>query len=629
MEQGREESDIEGLATHDGPEPCAGGREATGEALAGGVQAGLLSRENNSFEGADTVTNVEGNIAGGDKREPPEGPARSKNQGMYVSSMRENREGPSLVRSLIKSGPLGEGQGHKPELGGQSDSPVVPAKPANKAARGEAAQTRVVAELVEGRGLAKGNTESAARSGRGAGNRAPRALDRVRQAAKRDKDERLTALLHHVDVESLRAAYLALRRQAAPGVDGVRWAAYGRNLEANLQDLHGRLHRGAYRAKPSRRVFIPKADGRQRPLGIATVEDKIVQSAVVEVLNQIYEADFRGFSYGFRPERSQHDALDALAVGIRRRKVNWVLDADVRDFFSSLDHGWLRKFVEHRIGDKRVLRLIQQWLDAGVIEDGNWAECEEGTPQGATVSPLLANVYLHYVFDLWVEQWRRQRTQGDMIVVRYADDFIVGFEHREDAERFQAELSERFAKFGLELRAEKTRLVEFGRFAARNREVRGLGKPETFDFLGFTHISGRTRSGRFALRRITIKKRMRTKLREVKDQLMRKMHLPTPEVGRWLGSVVRGHFVYYAVPGNTPAIAEFAKQAARHWHRALQRRSQRARVTWARMYRLVRRWLPKPRTLHPYPEIRFDARHPRQEPSAVVPHAGICAGGRP
>jgi RNA-directed DNA polymerase len=482
---------------------------------------------------------------------------------------------------------------------------------------------------VEEKGLAKGNTERAARSGHRAGTRAPRALDRVRQVAERDKDARFTALLHHVDVESLRAAYLALRRRAAPGVDGVTWEAYGRDLEANLQDLHERLHRGAYRAKPSRRVFIPKADGRQRPLGIATVEDKIVQSAVVEVLNAIYEADFLGFSYGFRRGRRQHDALDALTVGLKRKKVNWVLDADVRDFFTSLDHDWIGRFIEHRIGDKRVLRLIQQWLDAGVVEDEEWTECDEGTPQGATVSPLLANVYLHYAFDLWVQRWRHQEARGDMIVVRYADDFIVGFQHRKDAERFQRELSERFAKFGLGLKAEKTRLVEFGRFAAENRAARGLGKPETFDFLGFTHICGKSKSGGFQVRRITIAKRMRTKLKEVKDQLMRKMHRPIPEVGEWLGSVVRGHFEYYAVPGNTSAIAEFAKQAARIWCRALRRRSQRARVPWARLYRLIRRRLPRAHSLHPFPEKRFDARYPRQEPSAVVPLAGICAGGRP
>jgi RNA-directed DNA polymerase len=445
----------------------------------------------------------------------------------------------------------------------------------------------------------------------------------VRRVAERDREARFTALLHHVDVERLREAFVALKRQASPGVDGVTWEAYGRNLEANLQDLHARLHRGAYRPKPSRRVFIPKADGRQRPLGIATVEDKIVQSAVVEVLNAIYEADFVGFSYGFRPGRSQHDALDALTVGLWRKRVNWVLDADIRDFFTSLDHGWLRKFVEHRIGDRRVLRLIQQWLEAGVIEDGDWAESEEGTPQGATISPLLANVYLHYAFDLWVERWRRRHARGKVVVVRYADDFVVGFEHREDAERLRAELSERFARFGLELKVEKTRLIEFGRYAARNRRARGLGKPETFDFLGFTHISGRTRDGRYQLKRRTVKKRMRAKLKEVKAEIKRRWHQPISKVGRWLRSVVQGHFAYFAVPGNTDAISTFRNHVVRYWLRVLRRRSQRTRVNWERMRRIADRWLPKPRVLHPYPSVRFDARHPRQEPSAGVPLAGI------
>jgi RNA-directed DNA polymerase len=341
------------------------------------------------------------------------------------------------------------------------------------------------------------------------------------------------------------------------------------------------------------------------------------------VLNAIYEADFVGFSYGFRPGRKPHDALDALAVGLERKKVNWVLDADIRDFFTSLDHGWLEKFCEHRIGDKRVLRLIQKWVKAGVIEDGSWKESEEGTPQGATISPLLANVYLHYVFDQWAERWRRRQARGDMIVVRYADDFVVGFEHREDAERFQAELSERIAKFGLELKAEKTRLIEFGRFAAWRRAERGLGKPETFDFLGFTHICGRTRTGRFALKRKTMAKRMRAKLGEVKAELMRRMHLPIPAVGRWLGSVVRGHLAYYAVPGNLDAVRAFRDQIERYWRRALSRRSQHDRMNWERAKRLFTRWLPKPRVMHPYPEKRFDATHPRQEPSAVIPLAGI------
>ena len=363
---------------------------------------------------------------------------------------------------------------------GKSDRPVVPAKPSNKAAQ-------AAAEMVEGRGLPEGNTASKTRPGHSAGQGASSALDRVRRAAQKDKEARFTALLHHVDLDRLRAAYRALSPRAAAGVDGVTWQSYGQDLEGNLRDLHARLHRGAYRARPSRRAYIPKADGRLRPLGIAALEDKIVQRAVVEVLNAIYEVDFLGFSYGFRPGRGQHDALDALAAGILKRKVNWVIDADIRDCFTGLDQSWLVRFLEHRIADRRVLRLIQKWLRAGVIEDGSWTASDEGTPQGASVSPLLANVYLHYVLDLWAEQWRGRHAHGDVVIVRWADDFIVGFEHRDDAERFLADLRERFAQFALELNAEKTRLIEFGRYAARNRQARGLGRPETFDFLGFTH----------------------------------------------------------------------------------------------------------------------------------------------
>jgi group II intron reverse transcriptase/maturase len=436
----------------------------------------------------------------------------------------------------------------------------------------------------------------------------------VREVARGDKEARFTALLHHVTLDRLRAAYRAIRPQAAPGVDGVTWAAYGEDVEANLQDLHRRLHAGSYRARPSRRSYIPKADGRLRPLGIATVEDKILQRAVVEVLNAVYETDFRGFSYGFRPGRNPHQALDALTVGIWRKKVNWVLDADIRDFFTSLDHGWLERFLEHRIADKRVLRLIRKWLSAGVIEGGNWSQTTEGAPQGASASPLLANVYLHYVFDLWADWWRSHRAHGEVIIVRWADDFIVGFEHQADAQRFLAELRGRFAKFGLELHPEKTRLIEFGRFSARNRQARGLGKPETFDFLGFTHICATMRDGRFWVRRITISKRMRAKLREVKDQLRRRRHHPIPEQARWLASVVRGYRAYYAVPGNRTAVASFRTQVTKLWHEALERRSQRTRISWVRMNRLATRWLPPARVVHPFPEVRFRVRTQGRSP---------------
>ena len=483
---------------------------------------------------------------------------------------------------------------------GKSDSPVVPAKPPNNAGV-------PAAEAVEERGLPKENAASKPRPGRSAGQGAPSELDRVRQVAQGNKEARFTALLHHVSVDRLRAAYGALRPKAAAGVDGVTWEAYGQNLEANLQELHERVHRGSYRAEPVRRAYIPKRDGRLRPLGIAALEDKILQRAVVEVLNGIYEADFRGFSYGFRPGRSPHDALDALAAGIGRKRVSWVLDADIRDYFTSLDQSWLVRFLKHRIADRRVLRLIQKWLSAGVVENGSWSETVDGTAQGASVSPLLANVYLHYVFDLWADWWRRRYAHGEVIIVRFADDYIVGFEHREDAERFLRELRERLAKFALELHPDKTRLIEFGRSAAQNRHQRGAGRPETFAFLGFTHICAKTKRGRFKLKRITSPERMRAKLHAVNDELKRRRHLPVPEQGQWLGSVVRGHLAYYAVPDNTDAVRAFRDQAAKHWYRALRRRSQRTRLTWERMNRRVTRWLPRGRE-HPWPEQRLDAR---------------------
>ena len=481
----------------------------------------------------------------------------------------------------------------------QSDRRVVPANLPNKAA---------AAEVGEERRRAKGNMDGKTRPGHSAGTDASSALGRVREVARRDRNARFTALLHHVTLGRLRRAYWAIRPQAAPGVDGVTWTDYGQDLEANLQDLHGRVQQGCYRAKPSRRVYIPKADGRLRPLGIASLEDKIVQRAVAEVLGAVYEVDFRGFSYGFRPRRGPHDALDALAVGIERKKVNWVLDADIRDFFGQLDRAWLRKFLEHRIVDKRVLRLVDKWLAAGVIEDGTWTQCDQGSPQGASISPLLANVYLHYVLDLWVDWWRRRRAHGDVIIVRWADDFIVGFEHEQDARRFWEELRERFARFGLDLHPDKTRLIEFGRHATRNQTARGLGKPETFDFLGFTHISAKSKTGRFWLKRITIAKRMRAKLREVNDQLKRRRHQPIPVQGCWLKSVVGGHLAYYAVPGNTSAVKTFRAQVMRHWQKALRRRSQRNRTNWARMVRIAARWLPPVRVTHPFPKVRFAAR---------------------
>jgi len=483
---------------------------------------------------------------------------------------------------------------------GKSDRPVVPAKPPNNAGR-------PVAEGVEGRGLAKGNPrrQNALRTPSRDG--APSALERIRQAARRDRKTRFTALLHHVyNLDTLREAYFCLKRNAAPGVDGQTWRVYGETLEMNLQHLSDRLKRGAYRAKPVRRVYIPKADGRQRPLGVTTLEDKIVQRATVEVLNIIYETDFLGFSYGFRPERSAHHALDALYTGLLTRKVNWVLDADIRGFFDAINHEWLVKFVEHRVADRRVVRLIQKWLSAGVLEDGTRTHSEEGTPQGGSASPLLANIYLHYVFDLWVQQWRHRHARGDMIVVRFADDFIVGFQHKSDAERFLAELRERFRKFNLELHPDKTRLLEFGPFAAENRRRKGRGKPETFNFLGFTHICGKKRSnGRYTVLRQTIAQRLQAKLGAVKAELRRRWHDPIPAVGQWLRLVVGGHIRYYGVPMNSQALSVFRFRVGWLWYRALARRSHKGRVPWDRMRRLIEQWLPSVRVCHPYPLRRM------------------------
>jgi group II intron reverse transcriptase/maturase len=432
------------------------------------------------------------------------------------------------------------------------------------------------------------------------------ALERIRLAVRRDKGEKLTSLYHHVyNVDHLREAYWGLKRRAAPGVDGETWQHYGQDLEANLQDLSGRLARGAYRANPVRRAYIPKLDGRQRPLGVPALEDKIVQSVVADVLTVIWEEEFLGFSYGFRPGRGPHNALDALSVGLMRKPVSWVLDADIRGFYDTIDHEWLVQVVEHRVGDRRVVRLIRKWLKAGVLEDGSWRPSEEGTPQGGLVSPVLANIYLHYAFDQWAHQWRRRQAQGAVIIVRYADDFVVGFAHREDAERFQRDLAERLGCFKLELHADKTRLIEFGRYAAQNRQACGEGKPETFNFLGFTHICGKTRKGRFTVLRKTMRKRMQAKLKAIKLELKRRLHVPIPDQGKWLRSVLNGHYRYYGVPMNGRVLSTFRQQVVWLWKRALGRRSQRGRITWERMVRLACKWLPYPHIYHPWPSQRL------------------------
>ena len=482
----------------------------------------------------------------------------------------------------------------------KSDSAVVPGKLPNKVAS-------AAAEGAEGRALAKGNLHEQNTPRTQSRDGVLSALERVRQAAKKDRKMRFTALLHHVyDRDTLREAYFRLKKEAAPGVDGQTWRQYGEALEEHLQDLAERLKRGAYRAKPVRRVYIAKDGGGQRPLGVTALEDKIVQRATVEVLNTIYETDFLGFSYGFRPGRSQHDCLDALYTGLLTRPVNWVLDVDIRGFFDSIDHGWLVKFIEHRIADRRVVRLIQKWLNAGVLEEGKRINVEQGTPQGGSASPLLANIYLHYVFDLWVQQWRRRHARGKVIVVRYADDIVLGFQVKSDAERLHAELAERLSQFALQLHPDKTRLLEFGPYAAARRRRLGLGKPETFNFLGFTHICATKRSnGRFTVLRQTMRRRLQAKLAAVKAELRRRLHASIPEQGQWLGAVVRGHLAYYGVPMNGAALHLFRFQVGRLWHRALCRRSQRGRVRWDRMRLLLARWLPPARICHPYPLRRF------------------------
>jgi RNA-directed DNA polymerase len=423
--------------------------------------------------------------------------------------------------------------------------------------------------------------------------------------------------LHHVDVDRLGDAFYALKRDAAPGVDGLTWRDYEADLDSKLADLCDRVHKGGpYHPLPSRRRFIPKADGKPRPLAVAALEDKIVQRAVQEVLNAIYEEDFLGFSYGFRPGRGAHDALDALVVGIGKRKVNWILDADIRSFFDEVSQDWLVRFLEHRIGDVRILRLIQKWLKAGVLEDGVLTVSEKGTGQGAVISPLLANVYLHYVIDLFAEQWRHREAKGDVIVVRYADDLVFGFEYEADARRFLEAMRARLEAFALSLNPDKTRIIEFGRHAAADRAARGLGKPETFNFLGFTFICGKTRRGKFLIKRKSRRDRVRAKLKEVKGKLRMRMHRPLPETGKWLGLVVRGFLNYHAVPTNSRAIDGFRESVLRLWLRTLRRRSNRDNTVWGRFRQFAEPYLPKAQILHPWPEQRFAVRHPRQEPYA-------------
>lgn len=614
----------QGVANQSDPESCVGSGNTVGEAWTGARAGRVLSSEITRSGRPTLFSEAEGNTEAGDIRKSAAAPAESKTPGMSGNSMRENREAPEASvpdGGADRSGNVGW---REPDMNatGESDRCVVPAKQPNKGERFSPA------EVVEGRRRAKENTGEAAMCRTQGRESMENGLIRVREAAKQDKEVRFTALLHHVNEELLRASYYALKREAAAGVDGVTWKEYGEGLEGRIRDLQDRVHRGSYRAQPSRRVYIPKPDGRQRPLGIACLEDKIVQQAVRTVLEEIYEQDFLGFSYGFRPGRGAHDALDALTVGIERKKVNWVLDADIQGFFDTIDHEHLLKLIERRVGDPRIHRLLRKWLRAGVSEEGEWSETKVGVPQGAVASPLLANIYLHYVLDQWVVEWRKTRARGDVIVVRYADDVVFGFEHLWEAERFWKELEKRFAEYGLTLHPTKTRLIQFGRFAELNRRERGKGKPETFDFLGFTHRCGRTWKGnRFQVQRTTVKKRLRAKLQQVRDQIARQKHRSIAAVGQWLSRVVQGYYNYHGIPGNMRALRAFRDQVMWTWWRALRRRGQKRPIQWAVMSRLEQQYLPNARILHPYPAERFDAKHPRREPYAVMPLVRICAGG--
>jgi RNA-directed DNA polymerase len=511
----------------------------------------------------------------------------------------------------------------------KSDPAIVAMKPANKAdwtAPERSAAHPNAAEPVERRVGTKGNVDQQSTRRTQSRESVSQALERIRKVARERKQEKFTALFHHISIDLLEESFFELQENAAPGVDRLTWKDYDADLERNLTDLHDRVHRGAYRALPSRRVYIPKPDGRQRPLAVAALEDKIVQRAVATLLNAIYEEDFLGFSYGFRPGRGAHDALDALCVGIESRKVNWIVDADIRSFFDEIRQECLIEVLEQRIGDRRIIRLIQKWLRSGVLEDGVVAVSDRGTGQGSVISPLLANIYLHYCLDLWAVS-RREALTGDMIIVRYADDFIIGFQYENDAWRFLDQMRKRLGEFGLSLHSEKTRLIEFGRDAAERRKLRGLGRPETFDFLGFTFICGKTRAGKFQIRRKTRADRRRAKLGKIKDTLRRRMHQPIPALGKWLGRVVSGYFNYHAVPTNGRALHVFRHHVIDLWRRTLRRRSQKDRMTWTRMTKLADAWLPKPTILHPWPSVRFAVRHPRWEPYAGKPHVRFCAGG--
>jgi len=598
------ESYSEDIASHAGPESCERIREGALEALTGETAGRAIEpRKQDKLWEADALM-VGGRQHGADRKRRDPSCSHAVGEPWHAGTLPARKPGDPVPDPLEgRLGPRREPLRGKTAMDGhgKSDRSIVPEKSANKPG-----ERKPAAEPMEGRERAEGNPREQTRRRTQSRERLQHALERIRKAVKEDRKMRLTNLWHHVcEIDRLREAYYGINRKGAPGVDEQTWRDYGEELENNLKVLSERLRNGSYRARPVRRQYIPKSDGRERPIGVPTLEDKIVQRATVEVLNVVYESEFKGFSYGFRPGRSAHNALDALYMGLMRRRVNWVLDADIRGYFDHIDHEWLIRFIEHRIADKRVIKHIRKWLCAGVLENGEWYRAEEGTPQGGSISPLLANIYLHYVFDLWINQWRKKQAAGEVIVVRYADDFIIGFQSKTEAERCLAELRERFAKFQLELHPEKTRLLEFGRYAAGNRKKKGEGKPETFDFLGFTHICDRTRKqGKFIVLRQTMRSRMQSKLRDLREESRSRLNRPVGETGQWLRSVLNGYYRYHAVPRNLPAMMSFYRRVGQMWHRALERRSHKGRVDWRRMCRLINRWLPAPRVMHPYPEHR-------------------------
>ena len=586
------------MANYSGPESCGMHREVHVEALTGETDRPAIEPRNHSSGMPTFLGEAEGNMVHGDNRKLCTDPTRSETLCMSGSFSHGSSEISSVSGARWPDG-VGKVNDRNPTIYAdeKSDTPIVPKKLPNKGI--------FPAEAMEGRGVAKGNAnESPASRTLSRDISASMGLEGVRETARRNRQCRFTSLLHHVTPSRLVEGFYALRKQAAAGVDGVTWQDYESQLHGRVHDLHRDIHTGAYRAQPSRRVYIPKADGKMRPLGIAALEDKIVQQAVATVLSAIYEQEILGFSYGFRQGRGQHDALDALSEGIATRKVNWILDADIRAFFDEINHEWMLRFLAHRIADKRVIRLIRKWLTAGAIEDGRRTASVRGTPQGAVISPLLANIYLHYALDLWAHQWRKRHAAGDVILVRYADDSVMGFQYESEARRFLAAMRDRLAKFKLALHPDKTRLLQFGRFAANRCRERGVRKPETFDFLGFTHCCGQY-SGGFKIVRLTIKKRMRATLAAIRETLMRRRHEPVPVIGRWLGRVVKGYFNYHAVPGNMIRLNGFLSEVRRSWRHALMRRSQRHRMPWSRFSRMLRKYLPRCRVVHPLPAERF------------------------